>query len=272
MICPKCGNANRPGARFCKQCGAVLEQVAPEPPPRAAPPPSLPPLAETAPSPPLPSSPPVRRAAPPPIAPTAPSPPLPSRPVPPPPQPYPQPYYGPRAAQSGGAGQTIGKLALFLGYGLAIIGALAALAAFVLPWFSTGETGLDTVYKAFEVGGDQMFLVWGLVPLGALGLLLLSLLGLMLGLFGNKLSAGLARATVFLPLIIALSGVCGCFPLTSPLVSSLMASNFDLNNLSGAMAGLSYGFWLALGGIGVSLVGILLVLIGVLMARRRAAF
>jgi hypothetical protein len=262
MICPKCGNANRPGARFCKQCGTVLEQVAPEPPPRPAPPPS----------PPLPSSPPVRRAAPPPLAPTAPSPPLPSRPVPPPPQPYPQPYYGPRADQSGGAGRTIGKLALFLGYSLAIIGALAALAAFVLPWFPTGETGLDTVYKAFEVGGDQMFLIWGLVPLGALGLLLLSLLGVVMGLFGNKLSAGLARATVFLPLIIALSGVCGCFPLTSPLVFSLIASNFDFNNLSGAMVGLNYGFWLALGGIGVSLVGILLALIGGLMARRRAAF
>lgn len=37
MLCPTCGNDNRPGARFCNRCGAVLPGV-PAPPP--APPPS----------------------------------------------------------------------------------------------------------------------------------------------------------------------------------------------------------------------------------------
>ncbi|MFL7795027.1 MAG: zinc-ribbon domain-containing protein, partial [Anaerolineae bacterium] len=39
MVCPKCGATNRSGARFCKQCGAVMELAAPSPPPRAASPP-----------------------------------------------------------------------------------------------------------------------------------------------------------------------------------------------------------------------------------------
>ena len=33
MKCPKCGFENRPGARFCKQCGQPLEAPTPSPPP-----------------------------------------------------------------------------------------------------------------------------------------------------------------------------------------------------------------------------------------------
>ena len=238
MICQKCGNANRAGARFCKKCGAVLEQVAPAPPPRAAPPPS-PPVA-------------------PPVVPRVPS----------------SPPYAPDAARSGGAGQVIGGIGLLGGYLLAIVGALTTLGAFFLPWFPAGEkmlTGFDTVSKAFEAGGDQMFLAWGLVPLGVLGGLLLGLLGLVMGAFRKRLSTGLARVALLLPLLIVLAGVCGCFPFSSPLIAPLMQPDFDVNNLSSELALLGYGFWIALAGVVVSLVGVLIALIGGLLARRRAA-
>jgi hypothetical protein len=159
----------------------------------------------------------------------------------------------------------IGGIGLFGGYILAILGALAALVAFVLPWFPTGDTGLDTVSKAFQPGGDQMFLLWGLVPLGAVVLLLLSLVGIVLGSLGKGRSSGLA---LLLPLLIALPGLCGCLPLSSPVITSLMATGFDVNRLSGALVGLGNGFWIAILGLGVALVGVLAALIGGLLRRR----
>jgi hypothetical protein len=206
--------------------------------------------------------------------PTVPSPPLPSRPspVPPAPRPYaptPPPYapapVAPIVQDSGGAGRVIGGIGLFGGYILAVLGALAALGAFVLPWFPTGDTGLDTVSKALQPGGDQMFLLWGLVPLGALVLLLLSLVGVVLGFLGKGRSSGLA---LLLPLLVALPGLCGCLPLSSPVVTSLMATNFDVNRLSGELAGLGQGFWIAMAGLGTALVGVLAALVGGLLRRR----
>ncbi|MBN1976247.1 MAG: zinc ribbon domain-containing protein [Anaerolineae bacterium] len=262
MVCPKCGNVNRSGARFCKKCGAVLEQVAPSPPPRVAPSPPLPvtPPPVASPPPPMPAARPfVPPVAPPPPAPAAPS-------IAPPP--------ATDAARSGGVGRVIGGIGLFGGYLLAIFGALGTLGAFFLPWFPAGEkmlTGFDTVSKAFEAGGDQMFLAWGLAPLGALGVVLLGLLGLVMGLFRKRLSPGMARITLLLPLLVILSGVCGCFPFSSPLIAPLIQSNFDVNSLGGGLASLGYGFWVALAGVGVSLVGVLIALVGGLMGRPRAA-
>ena len=261
MICQKCGNNNRSGARFCKQCGAVLEQVAPAPPPQAAParPPAPPASPPTVPSPPL-------------SPPTVPSPPLPSRSaaprpaaVPPAPPPYVPAPVAPVAQESGGAGRVIGGIGLFGGYILAILGSLAALGAFVLPWFPTGDSGLDTVSKALQPGGDQMFLLWGLAPLGALVLLLLSLIGIVLGFMGKGRSSGVA---LLLPLLIALPGLCGCLPLSSPVITSLMSTGFDVNSLSGALTGLGNGFWIAMAGLGAALVGVLAALIGGLLQRR----
>jgi hypothetical protein len=177
-------------------------------------------------------------------------------------------------SDSGGGGGAIGKIGLFVGHGLVLVGALIALAAFVLPWFSAGGrvyTGLETVSKALETGGDPMFFAWGLVPLGALGLLLLSFVGLAMGLFSGKPSAGLSRVLLLLPLFIALPGLCGCGPLGIFLAYSLAEVNFDFNSFSNVLAGLVYGFWVALGGLGVSFVGILIAQIGGLIARRRSA-
>lgn len=253
MVCPKCGVTNRSGARFCKKCGTVLEQVAPSPPPRAAPPP-------------MPAAPPV---APPPVV--SPPPPVPAAPPVVPPVPRPP---ATDAASPGGAGRVIGGVGLFGGYILAIVGALVALGAFFLPWFPVGEkmlTGFDTVLQIFGEEENQWFLAWSLVPLGMLGVLLLGLVGLAMGLFRRRLSAGLARVTLVLPLLVALSGVCGCFPLGSPLLDPLIKSNFDVNSLGSELALLGYGFWIALAGVVVSLVGVLIALIGGLMARRRAS-
>jgi hypothetical protein len=248
MICPKCGSANRPGARFCKECGAVLGQAAPAPPPQV-----------------MPTRPPMQPVSPP----TEPSPSLPPRPSPqvaPPPAPPYVPAPAPPAVQgSGGAGRVIGGIGLFGGYILAVLGALAALGAFLLPWFPTGDTGLDTVSRGLQPGGDSMFLLWGLVPLGALVLLLLSLVGIVLGFLGKGRSSGLA---LLLPLLIFLPALCGCLPLSSPVVTSLMATNFDVNSLSGALAGLGNGFWIAMMGLGIALVGVLAALIGGLIRRR----
>jgi len=159
----------------------------------------------------------------------------------------------------------IGGIGLFGGYILAILGALAALAAFVLPWFPTGDTGLDTVSKALQPGGDQMFLLWGLVPLGALVLLLFSLVGIVMGFLGKGRSSGLV---LLLPLFIALPGLCGCLPLSSPVITSLMATNFDVSRLSGELAMLGQGFWIAMVGLGIALVGVLAALVGGLLRRR----
>jgi hypothetical protein len=246
MVCPKCGATNRSGARFCKKCGAVLEQVVPSPPPRAVSPPPPPAVPVRAPS----------AVPPPPPPPVAPR-------VPPP---------VPVEARSGGAARVIGGIGLFGGYLLVIVGALATSGAFFLPWFPTGEkvlTGLETVMQAFEAGSDQMFLAWGLVPLGTLGVLLLGLVGLALGFSRRRLSTGLTRVALLLPLLAALSGACACFPFTSPLIAPLMETGFDVNSLSGELAGLGYGFWIALGGAGVSLVGVLIAFIGGLIGRRR---
>ena len=215
-----------------------MELAAPSPPPRAA-------------SPPLPAAPArVPSAVPPPLPPPVPA-----------------------AAKSGGVAGVIGGIGLFGGYILVIVGALATSGAFFLPWFPTGTkvlTGLETVMQAFETGSDQMFLAWGLVPLGTLGVLLLGLLGLVMGLFRRRLSTGLARVALLLPLLAALSGACGCFPFSSPLIAPLMETGFDANNLSGELAGLGYGFWIALAGAGVSLIGVLIAFIGGLIGRRRA--
>ena len=112
-----------------------------------------------------------------------------------------------------------------------------------------------------------MYFLWGLVPLGALGLLLLSFVGVVLGFAGGRLSAGMARVALLLPLLIILPVLCGCLPLSSPVVTPLMASStFDLNSV---LAGLGYGFWIALAGLAAAGVGVLLALLGGLIARPR---
>lgn len=86
MICPQCGTPNKPGARFCARCGAPLAPSAPSPTPPAAPPPAYGPPTIPAAQPPYgPPTPPPAPAAQPPYGPPFPTPPAPTVPPPAPP-------------------------------------------------------------------------------------------------------------------------------------------------------------------------------------------
>ena len=259
MICQKCGVENRAGARFCRNCRAVLEPpAAPPPPPAAAPPPVA------APPPPRAAAPPPRTVSPP----TVPSPPRPTYP-PSPPQ-----YGAPAPAEErpAGAGGTIGRLGMIGGLTLVIVGALITGGVFFLPWFVSGGTlftGLDTVTMGLQPGGDMAFLGWSLVPLGALGLLGVGGLCVVLLAFGRKLSPGLSRVVSLLPLLLILSGLCGCGPIGMALLGPLW--NPAAGNFTDVLATKDYGFWGAVAGLGMAIVGALVMFIGGLMSRRRAA-
>jgi ABC-type uncharacterized transport system permease subunit len=47
-----------------------------------------------------------------------------------------------------------------------------------------------------------------------------------------------------------------------------MTTGFDVNSLSGALVGLGNGFWIAMAGLGIALVGVVAALIGGLLRRR----
>ncbi len=237
MFCGECGVENRAGARFCKSCGAVLEQppVPPSPPPAA----------------PMPS-------------PTDPAPPPMYVPQPPPPVPEEK-----RPARGRGV---IGGIAVFGGLILVILGALAAGGAFFLPWFTSGSTsytGLDAVMMAFAEGGDMTYLAWGLAPVGAVAVLGLGFICFVMSLFGKKLSSGLARVVSLLLLLLVLSGLCGCGPLGMALFAPLWDGGSG--NINDVVAGMDMGFWGALAGLGAAVVGAVVALIGRSLSRRRAA-
>jgi hypothetical protein len=234
MFCGECAVENRAGARFCKACGAVLEQP-PAPPPPAAPMPS----------------------------PTDPAPPPVYVPQPPPPIPEKRP------AQGRGV---MGGIAVFGGLILIILGALAAGGAFFLPWFTSGSTsytGLDAVMMAFVEGGDVTYLAWGLAPVGAVAVLGLGLICFVMSLFGKRMSSGLARVVSLLFLLLVLSGLCGCGPLGMALLAPLWGGGGG--SINDVAAGMDMGFWGALGGLGAAVVGAIVALIGGWLSRRRTA-
>jgi len=219
MICPSCGRENRPGARFCVQCGAELEAgPVPEPSEPEARPPSEP-----------------------------------GRPT--------------------VNAQVIGRVGLLGGNTLITIGALLVLFSFMLPWASCGGvnlSGLDIATQPSEYGGNASWSVLLLVPLGALVLLGVGLAGIVLSLLARSLSAALARLVPFLPLLGALPGLCGCCPSCAFFVN-IQNARSDPDNLGlGVLIQVEYGFWLALFGLGVSFVGILLAVVGGLVAQRRS--
>jgi len=101
-----------------------------------------------------------------------------------------------------------GKVGLFGGHGLLTFGALIVLFAFMLPWASCSGvrlSGLDIVTSGSDYNGDASWSVLALVPLGALALLALGIIGIAVNLLGKKMPAGLTRLTPFLP--------CPCWPL-----------------------------------------------------------
>jgi hypothetical protein len=158
------------------------------------------------------------------------------------------------------------------GLTLVIVGALITAGVFFLPWFVSGGTlftGLDTVTMGLQPGGDMAFLGWSLVPLGALGLLGVGGLCVVLLAFGGKLSPGLSRVVSLLPLLLVLSGLCGCGPIGMALLGPLW--NPAAGTFTDVLATKDYGFWGAVAGLGMAIIGALVMFIGGLMSRRRAA-
>ena len=238
MICPSCGKENRPGARFCARCGAPLAEVrSPQPQPvhrpeRAG--------AGLAPAP----QPDVYRPAPPPA----------------------------RVAVPAGATVTTpsaGKAGLLGGHGLLTIGGLIALFAFMLPWASCGNfqlSGLDIATQSSQYaqyGADASWTILILVPLGALALMLIGLVGLAVNLFVKSLSA---TANRLLPLLAILPGLASCGP-SCAFFASVQQTRSDPSGL-GTLVQVRHGFWLTMIGLLLALVGMVVALVVSLTTRQ----
>ncbi len=222
MICPSCGNENRPNARFCAHCGTLLEGFPPQTP--EIHPPKV--RAESA------------------------------SPV--------------TVNDLGDTNQMVGKVGLFGGHGLITFGALIVLFAFMLPWASCGNlqiSGLDIATQPAQYEGSASWTFLLLVPLAALALLVLGLIGLAAGTLSKSLPDNLVRLVPILPLVAILPGMCGCCPSLAFLVN-IQKARSDPSGI-GILVKAEYGFWLTLIGLGLSLIGIVAATVGGLVAQRR---
>lgn len=178
----------------------------------------------------------------------------------------------PKEDRPAGAGGVIGKVGVVGGLILVLLGALVAGGVFFLPWFISGDTvftGLDAVTLGLAEGGEIAFVGWGLVPLGALGLLGVGGLCVITTAFGKRLSPALSRVASLLPLLLVLSGLCGCGPMGMALLAPLWDPG--AGSFAEVVATKGYGFWGAVAALGLAIVGALVMLIGGLMSRRRDA-
>jgi hypothetical protein len=170
--------------------------------------------------------------------------------------------------------QAVGKVGLFGGHGLIAFGALIALFAFMLPWASCSGirlSGLDIVTQSPQYGGDASWSFLTLVPLGALVLLVLGIVGIAVNFLGKALPANLARLMPFLPLLAILPGLCGCCP-SCLFFLNMQSARSDPDSLGlGVLVQIEYGFWFTLFGLGVSFIGIVVALVGGLLAQQRAS-
>ena len=165
--------------------------------------------------------------------------------------------------------QVAGKVGLFGGHGLITFGALIVLFAFMLPWASCGNlqlSGLDIVTQPSQYGGDASSTFLILVPLAALALLVLGVAGLALSLLARSLPVNIGRLLPFLPLVAILPGVCGCCP-SIAFFLNVQNARSDPSGM-GMLVQVRYGFWLTLFGLGLSFVGVVVALVGGLVAQR----
>jgi len=238
MICPSCGNENRPGARFCSRCGASLPAVYPP---------------ESSQQQPLPAE-----------QPAAPSPSW----QPPPAAAWPAAYPRESSRQLRPATpQATVKAGAIGGHSLLTIGGLIALFAFILPWASCSSglgtgmelSGLDIVTQSSQYGGDPSQTLLVLVPLGALVLLALGILGLTADLGGKSLPVSLVRWVSRLPLVAILALLCSCCP-SCAFFLSIQKARADPSGL-GTLIRTEYGFWLTLFGLMLAFSGVLVLLL-----------
>ncbi|MBC7251089.1 MAG: zinc ribbon domain-containing protein [Anaerolineae bacterium] len=229
MNCPSCGKENRPGARFCARCGALLTEIRPP-----QPQPVYRPERAGAGLPPAPS--PVQDAA---------------------------------SAVTPGTATSVGNISLLGGHGLLTIGGLIALFAFMLPWASCGNfqlSGLDIVTQSSQYaqyGADASWTILILVPLGALALMLIGLVGLAVNLFVKSLSLAVNR---LLPLLAILFGLAACCP-SCAFFASVQQARSDPSGL-GTLIQVRHGFWFTLIGLALALVGVVIVFVTSLATRQ----
>lgn len=221
MLCPRCGHENRPGARFCRDCGAAL-------PADAGPFQETPALSESP-------------GAPPP---------------------------------SHSAVGIASKAGILGGHTILTIGALIILFAFILPWASCSGievTGLELATQPSEYGAEETARILLLVPLGALGLIVLGVLGLgsnILGFFKKTLPLIYHRLSALVPAAVAvLAWLCGCCPSCAFFVN-IQRQRSDPNSMGlGALIQVEYGFWLTVIGLGVALLGLALAIAGGILSQ-----
>lgn len=221
MLCPQCGYENRPGARFCRGCGAAL-------PAEAGPFQETPALAQPS-------------GAPPP---------------------------------SSSAIGIASKAGILGGHSILTVGALLILFAFILPWASCSGievSGLELATRPSEYGAEETARILILVPLGALGLIVLGVLGLgsnILGLFKKTLPLIYYRLSALVPAAVAaLAWLCGCCPSCAFFVN-IQRQRSDPNNMGlGALIQLEYGFWLTVIGLGIALLGLVLAIAGGILSQ-----
>ena len=271
MICPKCGNENRPGARFCSRCGALLQEATPAWPPQQQPPPSTT----------QPAAPPPSWQQPPPATQRPAAYPPESSPQPPPPTTWSAATPPSTANRPGNALQAVaGKAGPLGGHSLLTIGGLIALFAFMLPWASCSSglgmdpelSGLDIVTQSSQYaqyGGNASWTFLTLVPLGALALLALGILGLAADLGGKSLPVNLTRWVPRLPLVAILAGLCGLCP-SCAFFLSVQKTRSDPSGL-GTLINTEYGFWLTLFGLILAFVGMAVLLVTGSSARQKSA-
>ena len=235
MICSSCGTGNRPGARFCKHCGAVLPE---QPAPWASPPPA-------------PFSGAIEREGTT-LADTWDA-------------------TGTTTAAPGpGKTSLLGGHGLIAFGGLIVLFAFMLPWA---SCSGVELSGLDIVTQSSqytEYGGDASWTILVLVPLGALALLAIGGAGLAVNLLGESSPATLARLVSFSPLLAALSGACACCP-ASVFFLNVQNARSDPESLGlGMLIQIEYGFWLTAFGLTLTVCGIVAALIGTQMARRGA--
>lgn len=215
MFCSRCGQENRPGAQFCRSCGAPL-------------PAEVRPLRESPDTSPL----------------------------------------SPRTLS------IASKVGIFGGHSILTIGALLILFAFILPWASCSGievSGLELATKPSEYGAEETARFLLLVPLGALGLIVLGVLGLgsnILGLFKKTLPEIYHRISALAPAVMAvLAWLCGCCP-SCAFFANIQRQRSDPNSMGlGMLIRLEYGFWLTVVGLGVTLAGLMLAIAGGILSQ-----
>ncbi len=161
--------------------------------------------------------------------------------------------------------QVASKAGILGGHSLITIGALLILFAFMLPWASCNGynvSGMDLATQPDEYKLNESARMLLLVPLGALGLLAMGVLGLganILNIFVKTIPAMVNRLVAIVPAALAaLAWLCGC----CPSLSFFLRFQEERADTFGEYLKIEYGFWLNVFGLLLVLLGIVLAVIG----------